>query len=63
MLPFNLLSQFAGYYLSRASGLDKSLSTAICYEIGIHNSTLAIFVALSVLRVTRWRCQLRCTRW
>ena len=49
MLLFNLVSLFAGYYLSRAAGLDKPLSTAICYEIGIHNSTLAIFVALSVL--------------
>ena len=49
VLLFNLLSLFAGYYLSRAAGLDKPLSTAICYEIGIHNSTLAIFVALSVL--------------
>ena len=49
VLLFNLVSLFAGYYLSRAAGLDKPLSTAICYEIGIHNSTLAIFVAQSVL--------------
>ena len=49
VLLFNLVSLFAGYYLSRAAGLDKPLSTAICYEIGIHNSTLAIVVALSVL--------------
>ena len=49
VLLFNLVSLFAGYYLSRAAGLDKPLSTAICYEIGIHNSTLAIFIALSVL--------------
>ena len=49
VLLFNLVSLFAGYYLSRAAGLDKPLSTAVCYEIGIHNSTLAIFVALSVL--------------
>ena len=49
VLLFNLVSLFAGYYLSRAAGLDKPLSTAICYEIGIHNSTMAIFVALSVL--------------
>ena len=46
---FNLVSLLAGYYLSRAAGLDKPLATAISYEIGIHNSTLAIFVALSVL--------------
>jgi len=46
---FNLLSLLAGYYLSRAAGLEKPLATAISYEIGIHNSTLAIFVAVSVL--------------
>lgn len=28
---FNLVSLLAGYYLSRAAGLDKPLSTAICY--------------------------------
>ena len=46
---FNLCSLLAGYYLSRASGLDKPLSTAVAFEIGIHNSTLAIFIALTVL--------------
>ncbi|MDO9357382.1 MAG: bile acid:sodium symporter family protein [Polaromonas sp.] len=49
VVAFNLLSLLAGYYLSRAAGLDKAMSTAISYEIGIHNSTLAIFVALAVL--------------
>jgi BASS family bile acid:Na+ symporter len=49
VVAFNLLSLLAGYYLSRAAGLDKSMATAISYEIGIHNSTLAIFVALAVL--------------
>ncbi|MEJ1130716.1 bile acid:sodium symporter family protein [Variovorax sp. CCNWLW225] len=49
VLLFNLLSLLAGYYLSRAAGLDKALATAISYEIGIHNSTLAIFIAVSVL--------------
>ncbi|MNT23265.1 hypothetical protein D3C72_1586780 [compost metagenome] len=29
--------------------MDKPLATAIGFEIGIHNSTLAIFIALSVL--------------
>lgn len=46
---FNLVSLLAGYYLSRAAGMDKSLSTAISFEIGIHNSTLSLFIALSVL--------------
>lgn len=49
VLLFNLLSLLAGYYLSRSAGLDKPLATAISYEIGIHNSTLAIFIAVSVL--------------
>jgi BASS family bile acid:Na+ symporter len=49
VVAFNLVSLLAGYYLSRASGLDKAMATAISYEIGIHNSTLAIFIALAVL--------------
>lgn len=49
VLAFNLLSLLAGYYLSRWAGLDKAMATAVSFEIGIHNSTLAIFVALSVL--------------
>ncbi len=35
--------------MARWAGLDKALATAISYEIGIHNSTLAMFIALSVL--------------
>jgi len=49
VVAFNLLSLLAGYYVSRAAGLDKPLATAISFEIGVHSSTLAIFVALSVL--------------
>jgi bile acid:Na+ symporter, BASS family len=49
VIGFNVLSLLSGYYLSRAAGLDKPMSTAISYEIGIHNSTLAIFIALAVL--------------
>jgi BASS family bile acid:Na+ symporter len=49
VLAFNLLSLLAGYYVSRAVGLDRSFATAIGFEIGVHNSTLAIYVALSVL--------------
>lgn len=49
VVAFNVLSLLAGYYLSRAMGLDKPMATAICFEIGIHNSTLAIFIALAVL--------------
>ncbi|MES2976090.1 MAG: bile acid:sodium symporter family protein [Pseudomonadota bacterium] len=49
VVAFNLVSLLAGYYVSRWAGLDKSLATAISFEIGIHNSTLAIYIALSVL--------------
>ena len=49
VLAFNLASLLVGYYLSRWAGLDKSIATAVSFEIGLHNSTLAIFVALSVL--------------
>ncbi len=50
VLLFNLLSLGAGYGLSRWAGLDKPLSTAVAFEIGIHNSTLALYIALSVLQ-------------
>lgn len=49
VLLFNVISLASGYYLARAAGLDKFMATAISFEIGIHNSTLAIFIALSVL--------------
>nr|WP_315464865.1 bile acid:sodium symporter family protein [uncultured Rhodoferax sp.] len=49
VLGFNLISLLVGYYMSRAAGLTKPLATAVSFEIGIHNSTLAIFVAMSVL--------------
>jgi BASS family bile acid:Na+ symporter len=49
VLAFNLVSLLLGFYLSRWAGLNKSMATAVSFEIGIHNSTLAIFVALSVL--------------
>jgi len=46
---FNLLSLLAGYYVSRATGLDRPLASAIAFEIGIHNATLSLYIALSVL--------------
>lgn len=49
VLAFNLVSLLCGYYLSRWAGLNKGMATAVSFEIGIHNSTLAIFIALSVL--------------
>lgn len=49
VVTFNLVSLLVGFYLSRLAGLDKPTATAISYEIGIHNSTLAIFIVLAVL--------------
>lgn len=49
VIAFNALSLGLGYYVPRMLGLDKPHAIAIGYEIGIHNSTLAIFVAVSVL--------------
>lgn len=49
VILFNVVSLGMGYYVPRMMGLDKPNAIAIGFEIGIHNSTLAIFVALSVL--------------
>ncbi len=46
---FNLISLFAGFYVSRLSGLDKPMATAISYEIGIHNAALAMYIGMKVL--------------
>lgn len=50
VLVFNLLSLGSGYFVSRALGLAKPMATAIGFEIGIHNSTLALYLAMSVLQ-------------
>ncbi|TAJ19145.1 MAG: bile acid:sodium symporter family protein [Rugosibacter sp.] len=46
---FNLISLFSGFYVSRLSGLDKPMATAISYEIGIHNAALAMYIGMKVL--------------
>lgn len=50
VVAFNLLSLAAGYLSSRWAGLDERMATAIGFEIGIHNSTLSLYIALSVLQ-------------
>lgn len=50
VLAFNLLSLAAGYGVSRLLRLERPMAIAIGFEIGIHNSTLAIYIALSVLQ-------------
>ncbi|MDP2336153.1 MAG: bile acid:sodium symporter family protein [Bacteroidota bacterium] len=48
-LVFNLLSIAVGYYLPRMFSLKENQAIAIGMEIGIHNGTLAIYIALSVV--------------
>lgn len=46
-LLFNLVSMAVGYYVPQLLSLNKRQSIAIGMEIGIHNGTLAIALALS----------------
>ena len=48
-LLFNLASLAAGYAAPLAMKLPRPQAIAISMEIGIHNGTLAIFIALNVL--------------
>jgi len=48
-LLFNLASMGAGYAAPLAIRLPRKQAIAIAMEIGIHNGTLAIYVALNVL--------------
>lgn len=48
-LLFNLASMVVGYAAPLALRLPRRQATAIAMEIGIHNGTLAIFIALNVL--------------
>jgi BASS family bile acid:Na+ symporter len=49
ILLFYVLSMAAGYYIPQFFNVEKKQSIAIGMEIGIHNGTLAIYIALSVL--------------
>ena len=51
-LLFNLISMAVGYAAPLALRLPRRQATAIAMEIGIHNGTLAIFIALNVLANT-----------
>ncbi len=48
-LVFNLLSMGIGYFVPQLFNLGKKQAIAISMEIGIHNGTLAIYIALSVI--------------
>lgn len=49
MLVFNLASMAVGYVVPLALKLKHQEATAIAMEVGIHNSTLALYIAMSVL--------------
>jgi BASS family bile acid:Na+ symporter len=49
-VAFNLLSLLSGYVAARAARLAEPQAIAIGFEIGIHNGTLAIFIAIEVLQ-------------
>lgn len=46
---FNILSLLCGYFIPKLVRIDNRQAIAIGMEIGIHNGTLAIFIALTVL--------------
>ena len=48
-LSFNLACLFVGYYLPRLFRLPPKQAVAISMEVGIHNGSLAIYIALSIL--------------
>lgn len=48
-LTFNILSMAMGYYVPYLFNIGKKQAIAIGMEIGIHNGTLAIYIALSVI--------------
>ncbi len=48
-LAFNLASMAVGYLVPRAARVEKRQAIAIGMEIGIHNGTLAIAIATTVL--------------
>ncbi len=48
-LALNILSMFSGLYIPRLSGLVRRDQATIAVEVGLQNSTLAIFVAGTLL--------------
>ncbi|MCW2788216.1 MAG: bile acid:sodium symporter [Aeromicrobium sp.] len=49
---FCLISLVVGYVVPKALGITESQAIASSMEIGVHNGTLAIYVAVEVLEVT-----------
>jgi BASS family bile acid:Na+ symporter len=48
-IAFNVISMAVGYGVPRLVRLPQRQATAISMEIGVHNTALAIYVALNVL--------------
>jgi BASS family bile acid:Na+ symporter len=48
-LAFNVISMAIGYYIPTLLKVNRKQSIAIGMEIGIHNGTLAIYIALNVI--------------
>jgi BASS family bile acid:Na+ symporter len=49
VLLFNVISLMAGYYLPLLFKVERKQAIAIGMEIGIHNGTLAIYIALNAI--------------
>ena len=52
-LTFNLLSLTIGYFIPKLLGIAQKQAVAIGMEIGIHNASLAIYIALNILKDSR----------
>ena len=55
-------SLVTGYLIPKAAGVVEAQAIASSMEIGVHNGTLAIFVAVEVLEAPRSRSLPRSTR-
>lgn len=50
VIIFNLISLGIGYYIARRFGASGEQAFAVSIEIGIHNGTLAIYIAMQLLK-------------
>ena len=50
LLLFNLMSLSVGYFIPKILKVEKKQAIAISMEIGIHNGTFAIYIALNILQ-------------
>ena len=52
VLIFNVVSLFIGYWAPRMVGTERPEAIASCMEIGLHNTTLSLTIAITVLGST-----------